>query len=1395
MQRRLSNRGITAILLAAVMVFGLWGPAAARAEAIEGYTLTYNGNGASSGNAPASATTEDGQVTIAGQSASPLEKTGYAFAGWNEAADGTGAFYAPGDKLTLTEDTTVYAYWAPRLEAAEAELIGSASISYGEVKLGAADSGVKFSDLAEASYFVLRYYGETSGKLTLLVNDEYRQDIEITGYDESLDVVVRTSIQNGDSISIVRQSSDVEVYISYIGIPAHAAAESIVIDPSELSLVVYRTATRTALVTPSYATDKSVVWSSSDPAVATVDAAGKVRALSKGTTTIMATAQEDSSVFATSEVTVTIPPAGMPYAVQISGSPQYSSDYFFARMSDGTVLGMGNNQYNQLGDGTTANSLEEPVLVLTAEDTPLTEIKEIATGAYHGLALDQDGQVWSWGGSSSGANGEVDYQNRPFAKKISAFIDEEVEITDIAAGSMHSLALDSDGQVWAWGSNSSKQLGTGGATSHVPQLVQAEDGPLAGITSISAGNYYSLALDEEGRIWAWGNGEVLNQNNATTNWEFAWPLSEETDVFHSISAGSRHFLAIDAEGGVRLWGILDDILVGSKNTYYYTYPFYNERLSLGDGTVNATAVYAHKYTYSSSYITLADGSNWCWGHCLDENSVNAYVLEKAAPRLRPELQGLTSIAELNARMLGLSNDGTIWTWDVKQTEYGVRVTTPQQSAVTDVQLSDGGRGYFGVALKSDGRVYTWGNNGQGQVGNHSTAYLVNYNVANPAVVVDADNQPIEDIITIDAGLNNTLAINAAGEVWGWGNNGSNQLGADEGSKTFINYARKIPDLTDIIAVSAGGNHSLALKSDGTLLAWGLNGDGQLNGIKGEGQPKIVTPVEVTFPDEKNDVKAISAGDYYSVAVKGDEGSLWFWGSSLSAGVHQVVYKNEDNEELPLLGITAVGSAPYYPSIALKDDGTVWTWTSTGIATQIQTTGGGPLSDIEQIAVGYGHYLALDSNQEVWVWGSNYYGEMGNGTYDSTASVTVHSNAEKVAGLSEVKHVGAGSYTSLITKQDGTLWTFGLKTDGALAQLTGLIISQVTAFKGKEVPEEGTPGGGTPGGNPPSGGTVVPETAPVTSTDGNITVPVGRAGEAKLGDELVLAIPAGAASQEIKITIEKLLDTASLASQGEVFASPVYELLKNFSGNFEKPVTLKFAFDTSKIKVGQRAAIFYYDETNKVWVEVGGQVNGDTITAEVDHFTKFTVLAVDVKVEEPELPSFSDIAGHWGEANIKQAVQQGIVSGYPDGTFKPNATVTRAEFTVMLANALKLDGEDASLSFTDELKIGAWAKSAIAKSVAAGIVSGYSDGTFRPEANITRTELAVMVARTYGATPSSDTATGFADDSDIPSWARASIAKVKELGIVSGQGGNRFAPSANATRAEAVTIILNLLNAK
>ncbi|BBI36745.1 S-layer homology domain-containing protein [Cohnella abietis] len=336
------------------------------------------------------------------------------------------------------------------------------------------------------------------------------------------------------------------------------------------------------------------------------------------------------------------------------------------------------------------------------------------------------------------------------------------------------------------------------------------------------------------------------------------------------------------------------------------------------------------------------------------------------------------------------------------------------------------------------------------------------------------------------------------------------------------------------------------------------------------------------------------------------------------------------------------------------------------------------------------------------------------------------------------------------------------------------------------------------GLPGDDGSVGPSFKPVTSDNGQLSIPKGQAGEVSLRNEVKVIIPADSSAKDFNITIEKLLDTQNLLSSKEVLVSPIFEILKSFSENFNRPVTLTFAFDPSSLIGDQKPVVFYYDETKKVWVEVGGVVDGAQIVVNVNHFTKYAVFAVRGTPEAPTTDTglkISDISGHWAEAHIKKALDEGIVTGYPDGTFKPNHSITLAEFVVMLANALKLQGNGAQLTFADSNKIGAWARKAVSLAVDKGIIIGYHDGSFRPNTEITRAEMAVMIAKALGKSGDANAATGFADERDIAPWARGSVAYLKKAGIVNGNGGNRFAPQDHATRAEAVAILLNILALK
>lgn len=182
-------------------------------------------------------------------------------------------------------------------------------------------------------------------------------------------------------------------------------------------------------------------------------------------------------------------------------------------------------------------------------------------------------------------------------------------------------------------------------------------------------------------------------------------------------------------------------------------------------------------------------------------------------------------------------------------------------------------------------------------------------------------------------------------------------------------------------------------------------------------------------------------------------------------------------------------------------------------------------------------------------------------------------------------------------------------------------------------------------------------------------------------------------------------------------------------------------------------------------------------------------------EEPgtdEPQEWPDVQGHWSADQIREAAKLNWLNGYPDGTFRPDKAMTRAEFTVLVVRALGLSGA-ATLDFADAEQIPGWARDAIEIGVSNGFIAGYEDATFRANRPITRLEMAVMIARALELTRSGQTEHVFADADDIPAWGRDSIAAGFENGLFQGKGDNRFKPHAGATRAEAVTVLLRALN--
>ncbi len=171
--------------------------------------------------------------------------------------------------------------------------------------------------------------------------------------------------------------------------------------------------------------------------------------------------------------------------------------------------------------------------------------------------------------------------------------------------------------------------------------------------------------------------------------------------------------------------------------------------------------------------------------------------------------------------------------------------------------------------------------------------------------------------------------------------------------------------------------------------------------------------------------------------------------------------------------------------------------------------------------------------------------------------------------------------------------------------------------------------------------------------------------------------------------------------------------------------------------------------------------------------------------------YGDIAGHWAESFIKELINKKIINGYEDGTVKPGNTITRAEIAKMIVCALGQGETTPALEFKDADTIADWAAGYIQTAVNLGILNGYEDNTFKPSQPITRQELAkiAMVAFKMGE---SDTVLSFTDNAKIPDWSRKYVASAVDSGIITGYPDGTFLPENNVTRAEACTIISKCL---
>jgi alpha-tubulin suppressor-like RCC1 family protein len=368
---------------------------------------------------------------------------------------------------------------------------------------------------------------------------------------------------------------------------------------------------------------------------------------------------------------------------------------------------------------------------------------------------------------------------------------------------------------------------------------------------------------------------------------------------------------------------------------------------------------------------------------------------------------------------GLQNANFAWTWgDGADGQLGNN-TAGFPNASSFPVMAAGGHKFISIAvgggvgymmgLKTDGSVWSWGNNQHSQLGHNAFTTFVP--TSSPIVVIC----PVS-LSKISGGTEHAGGIASSdGSIWMWGRNGWGELGRNNGVLTSESPAQ-IAGVHSFIQISLGYRFSVALKADGTVWAWGLNSSGQL----GDGTTtNRSSPVQVIGPDL---FTYVAAGDNAVVALKAD-GTAFAWGLN---DFGQLGNNTTTNRSSPV----QVAGGPYSFAqvvglnrnfLALTVNGAAYTWGDNQFGQLGNNTGGfgnkvsSPVAVVgghtfTKIAAGTAHCLALKSNDTIWVWGRGDFGILGDNTLTSKSSPI------QIATMSNVVGIGAGAFNSAALKR-------------------------------------------------------------------------------------------------------------------------------------------------------------------------------------------------------------------------------------------------------------------------------------------------------------------------------------------------------------------------------------------
>jgi len=737
-----------------------------------------------------------------------------------------------------------------------------------------------------------------------------------------------------------------------------------------------------------------------------------------------------------------------------------------ALTKNGTVLAWGKNDTGQLGLGSDTVNYQIPLPI-----NELTGITHISAGESHSLARKSNGTVWAWGNN---ANGQLGYptNNNSYSKiprqvMASDGINNLLNIVDIDAGAYHSLALKDDGTMMAWGNNDNGQLGDGSETPTMfPAHVKRTNGLdlLENVVDISAGNIHSLARLKDGQIMAWGgnnegqlgnNGKiailpayVLDNNSVAT-----LQLGEQSFfvyVNEDQASDAVPFILRDTDGQQVTLSALssNETLILPAN---FEFNNNNQPFTLSVPSEESVNILFSFQTVSNQY-----GSGQISIVAKDSLGASDTALLKVVVLPVNDPPAISNIDDVNIDEDTTSNLIPFTIIDVD----GDNLTVSAQSLNTQL-------------ISKEGIIIT-GNSGNRNIQispnpNQSGAAGIILSVSDPFGLTSQTHfyvnvKPVNDVPgmriwpgvrQIACGYFHNIAIQQDWTVWAWGYNGTGQLGDNTNTPHNLPTQVKGPNatgwLTDIIAVAAGNQHSVALTGDGHVLTWGGNTYGQLGNGASESESSYI-PVYVIndFNAPFENVVAIASGTNHILLLT-ETNELWAWGKNENgqlANNNPISFNRPTRiTGLPSNRIVQIAAGDAH-SMVLLDNGEIWSWgdnafgqlglgdiVSTMVPARVNLENGNPLMNIVSIVAGAFHSLALSNDGYIWAFGNNLDGQLGNGSSVNISKPAKVQHPDNGMPFSDVVFIAAGASHSLAIQNSGLIWAWGNNKYGQLGDGT------------------------------------------------------------------------------------------------------------------------------------------------------------------------------------------------------------------------------------------------------------------------------------------------------------------------------------------------------------------------